>query len=116
MNQVYLIIIKLFILTAFVQCRSIRNVPNVCTDNDNCSNEQLEENSYSYTSAGKQALICEACNAALPSIIPLVKENKTDHIESIVIFFCNEFKIEDPTVCDYVVKQFAVCIFCFFLH
>ncbi len=55
-----------------------------------------------------QKAICEACDLAVPLVQKLISENKTEHFQSVVIFFCNEFKIEDPVVCDLVVKQYQV--------
>jgi hypothetical protein len=54
----------------------------------------------------KKKAICEACELAVPVIQKLIVENKTEHFQSIVTFFCTEFKIEDDVVCDLVVKQY----------
>jgi hypothetical protein len=37
-----------------------------------------------------------------------VHKNQTEHFENIAVFFCNEFKIVDPVVCSYAIKEYGV--------
>lgn len=51
---------------------------------------------------------CDACNIVVPVLLSLIKQNKTDHFASVVVYFCKELKIEDSVVCELVVKEYAV--------
>ena len=53
-------------------------------------------------------VICDACELVVPTLQKLIAENKTEHIKPYVTFICNEFKIESPTVCDLVIKEYGV--------
>ena len=83
-----------------------------------CSNKQLcnkktfinkpnNFDRFEEESPSKSAL-CEACDLAIPSVLRLIAENKTEHVIPFVNFICNEFKIESPMVCELVIKEYAV--------
>ena len=52
--------------------------------------------------------LCKFCAAVVPIIRHLIDKNDTAHFTEIVSFACEEFKIEDKTVCEYVIKTYQV--------
>lgn len=99
-------ILKLIILFGVITAKPLK---------DYCDNEQCNENKpniktlpdYSLNKPNPK-LLCELCNIAMPVVRSLIDKNKTEHFESIAVFFCNEFKIVDPVVCSLVIKEYEV--------
>ena len=52
--------------------------------------------------------LCKFCEALVPIVKHLIEKNDTAHFAEIVTFACEEFKIEDKTVCEYVVRTYQV--------
>jgi benzoyl-CoA reductase/2-hydroxyglutaryl-CoA dehydratase subunit BcrC/BadD/HgdB len=109
-----------FILFLFLQLNII-NSKHILYNADNdyyCSNskEQLctkneflsQPNGYHQNGEKLPKAVCEVCDLIIYTLKELVDENKIDRIIPFVTFFCNEFKIESPAVCDLVVKEYAV--------
>lgn len=82
-----------------------------CSNRLECGKNELfinEPNGYHSVSEAIPKAVCEVCDLVVPTIQKFVAENKTEHVIPYVTFFCNEFKIESPNVCDLVIKEYAV--------
>ena len=109
----YYLILTLFLLQLnFFNSKYVLNNDS----DDYCSNKLLctknefinQPNGYHQSGEKLPKAVCEVCDLVIFNLKKFIDENKIDHIIPFVTFFCNEFKIESPTVCDLVIKEYAV--------
>lgn len=100
----------------YITPNSINN--KFCENDKSCLKSAYlnEPNNYdvSLNFYEKHQFLCEICDLLVPIAQKVIRENKTEHFQPIAIFFCKEFKIEDPVVCDLVVKEYEVKNFAYF--
>ena len=101
----------LFLTTTTIFFQKIASKPlenrETCVNNTNCQAKNFLEKLNDGLSPKE---LCRFCEISVGVIRSLIDKNDTASFSKIATIFCDVFKIEDPTVCDYVIKAYQVII------
>ena len=105
-------LVFLFLLIAIfifpkIDSKPLESQPT-CSKNTSCRAENFLRNFKNGPSSNE---LCKLCDIAVEVIRNLIVKNDTAQFVKLATLFCDIFKIEDPTVCDYVIKTYQVNLF-----
>ena len=82
-----------------------------CIKNNTCNATSLNYLFKKFIPSPTSKELCTFCDAIVPILRYFIDKNDTSYFPQLVELFCDVFKIEDKTVCDYIVKTYQVKIF-----
>lgn len=77
--------------------RAIDKIGNLKCVDYSCKEDTIAENA-----------LCHFCEIVIPYARELVLKNKTQELENLAIFLCENLRIEDKIVCPQVLKSYIV--------